>query len=76
MSKERIRFLVIGTAIGAAIGMAVAWLATDAKNEELRLASDGNAVSIRPDARQWVSFAVAAVTLLRQFSNMIEPRVD
>ncbi len=74
MSNKRIRLLFLGTIIGAGVGLAAAWVATDAKEEQKQLMAAGLQADIRPSAKQWVSFGVAAVTLLRLFSEMIEPK--
>ena len=76
MSENRGRILIIGSIIGALLGFGVAWIAYDARNEERQLSGEGAKVRIKPGARDWVAFAAAAIALARQFSNMIEPKVE
>ena len=72
----RSQILAIGTVIGAALGFGIAFLATEAKEEKQQLAESGANVYIHPRARDWVTFAAAAIALARQFSRMIEPRTQ
>jgi len=75
MSDSRYRFLLIGAVIGGVLGMVAAWLAADALEEQAQLElADINAARIQPRARDWLTFGVAAVALLRQFSEMLAPR--
>lgn len=74
MSRDRIEVLAIGTAIGALLGFGIALLATDARKEKNQLAENGAVVRIHPNARDWVTFAAAAIALARQFARMIEPK--
>lgn len=74
MSSERLRLLLLGAVLGAGVGLVAAWVATDAKEEQKQLMASGLQADIRPNAKQWVSFGVAAVTLLRLFSEMVEPK--
>ncbi len=73
MSEQRRRFLLIGAAIGAILGLAVAWVATDARREEEQLQAQGVQASIQPSAREWVKLAVAAAALLRQVADILTP---
>ena len=74
MSKERTRLLLLGAVIGAGVGLVAAWVSTDAKEEQKQLVAAGLQADIRPSAKQWVAFGVAAVSLLRLFSEMMEPK--
>ncbi|NUQ37329.1 MAG: hypothetical protein HUU23_05935 [Caldilineales bacterium] len=75
MSDNRYRFLLIGAVIGGVLGMAAAWLAADALDEQAQLQElDVAAIRIQPRARDWLTFTVAAVALLRQFSEMLAPK--
>ena len=75
MSNERTRLLVLGAVLGTVVGLVAAWIATDAKKEQGKLLTDGLHADIRPNAKQWLSFGVAAVLLLRLFSEMMGPKV-
>lgn len=75
--SDRSRFILIGTAIGAAIGLAAALVAAEATEERQNLLlanSDGKQNLSPPSTRDWVKFGVAAVTLLRQFADMLTPK--
>lgn len=53
MSDNRYRFLLIGAVIGGVLGMAAAWLAADALDEQAQLQElDVAAIRIQPRARQ------------------------
>ena len=74
MSNERTRLLVLGAVLGTVVGLIAAWIATDAKEEQYMLADSGLQADIRPSAKQWLSFGVAAVSFLRLFSEMMDPK--
>ena len=75
MSNERTRLLVLGAVLGTVVGLVAAWIATDAKKDQDKLLTDGLQADIHPSAKQWLSFGVAAVSLLRLFSEMMDPKV-
>lgn len=74
MSENRSRYLLLGALIGAIVGLAAAWIITDAQREEEHLLSQGTQASIQPSAREWVKFGVAAVALLRQLADILTPQ--
>ena len=74
MSNERTRLLILGAVLGTVVGLVAAWIATDAKDEQKQLTDSGLQADIRPSAKQWLSFGVAAVSLLRLFSEMMDPK--
>ncbi|RME82570.1 MAG: hypothetical protein D6775_10510 [Caldilineae bacterium] len=71
---KRSQTLLIGALIGALLGLAIAWVASDARQKQELLLEEGKAARIRPRARDWVSLAVAGVSLVRQLAEMLEPR--
>lgn len=74
MSNERTRLLILGAVLGTVVGLIAAWIATDAKKEQNKLTDSGLQADIHPSAKQWLSFGVASVSLLRLFSEMMEPK--
>lgn len=74
MSESRSRDLLIGALLGACIGLAAAWIASDARREEQYLLEQGTEARIQPNARDWIKFGVAAVALLRQLSDILTPK--
>ena len=74
MSNERTRLLILGAILGTVVGLIAAWIATDADKEKNQLTAGGGQATIRPSAKQWVSFGVAVVSLLRLFSEMMAPK--
>ena len=76
MSNERIRLLIIGAVLGTVVGLLAAWIATDADKEKNQRNEAGELSVIRPSAKQWVSLAVAVISLLRLYSEMMTPKVE
>lgn len=74
MSNERTKILILGAILGTVVGIIAAWIATDAENEKEQLVSGGKQAAIRPSAKQWVTFGVSAISLLRLFSEMMTPK--
>lgn len=72
MTNQRLRIVLIGAAIGVALGVIAGWLAADAQQQRTTLASAG-ATTRQPRLRNWVGFGVAAVTLVRQFGDLMSP---
>ncbi len=74
MSNQRTRLLILGAVLGTVVGLTAAWIATDAEKEKKQRTAGGELAAIRPSAKQWVSFGVAVVSLLRLFSEMMAPK--
>ena len=74
MSNERTRLLIVGAILGTVVGLIAAWIVTDAEKEKNQRTAGGELTVIRPSAKQWISFGVAVVSLLRLFSEMMAPK--
>jgi len=74
MSNERTKILILGAILGTVVGIIAAWIATDAETEKAQLIAEGDQAKIRPSAKQWVTFGVSAISLLRLFSEMMVPK--
>ncbi|MCP4164878.1 MAG: hypothetical protein GY759_03160 [Chloroflexi bacterium] len=74
MLINRTRILIAGTLLGAIIGLTIAWVASDAESEQELLLAEGKDVKVRPRAKDWITLSVAAITLVRQLADMLEPR--
>lgn len=75
MSENRSRLLLTGALVGAVLGSVAAWIAADAQEEQAKALEPGESeLKFQPGAKDWITFSVAAVALLRQFSDMLYPK--
>lgn len=70
---ERTRLILIGTGVGAALGLIAAFVAADALSNRERTAETGAIVS-KPGMGDWMKFSVAAITLMRSFADLMAPK--
>lgn len=71
--NERTRILLVGTAVGAAIGLLIALVATENKEARAQLEQSGVTLST-PGVTDWIRFGVAAIALLRTFADIMSPK--
>ncbi len=76
-NKEQTKLILIGTALGALLGMSIGAVLAQTKKEQLALAETygEDSVAIQPGFRDWIAVALAAIALLRRFSDMLTPKV-
>ena len=69
--SERMKSLLIGTLSGAALGAALAWVASEETDDEVdELGQRSSAVS-QLGPGDYIALGISILTLARQFSNML-----
>lgn len=70
--SDRSRFILIGSLVGAAIGLVGALVAAGTMDERRRRSESG-IVPAAPKLVDIVKFSIAALMLLRQFADLLTP---
>lgn len=70
--SDRSRFILIGTLVGAAVGLVGALVAAGTLEERQRR-SEAGITPTQPKLGDVVKFSIAALMLLRQFADMLTP---
>lgn len=70
--SDRSRFILIGSLVGAAIGLVGALVAAGTLDERRRRSESG-LVPASPKLSDIVKFSIAALMLLRQFADLLTP---
>jgi hypothetical protein len=77
MNKTQSKLILTATALGAILGLGIGVVVAETKKEQLKLAEtygEDNVV-IQPGFREWIAVSIAAITLIRQLSNILTPKV-
>ncbi len=77
MTKAQSKLILSATVLGALLGLGIGVALAESKKEQLQLAEaygEDNVV-VRAGFREWMAVSVAAITLIRQLSNMLTPKV-
>ncbi|RUA17062.1 MAG: hypothetical protein DSY55_02835 [Clostridia bacterium] len=76
MNKAQSKLILTATVLGAILGLGLGVVVAETKKEHLRLAETygENNVNIQPGFREWIAVSIAAITLIRQFSDMLTPK--
>ncbi len=77
MNNTQSKLILIATALGALLGLSIGVVIAETKKEELQLAKTygEDNVTIQPGFREWIAVSVAAISLIRQLSNMLTPKI-
>ena len=73
MSNDKVKMALIGTLVGASLGLVVALIISESKQKEFEMiTSGGGEAHIKPGMRETIAFVAATVALVRQLQNMLE----
>jgi len=77
MNKAQSKLILIATVVGALLGLGIGLVLAESKKEQLQLAEvyGEDKVVVRSGFREWIAVSIAAITLIRQLSNLLTPKV-
>ncbi len=77
MNKAQSKLILGATVVGALLGLGIGVVLAESKKEQLQLAEayGEDNVIMQAGFREWIAVSGAAITLIRQLSNMLTPRV-
>ena len=77
MNKAQSKLILSATVVGALLGLGMGVVLAETKKEQLQLAEayGEDKVIIQAGFREWIAVSIAAITLIRQLSNLLTPRV-
>ena len=77
MNKAQSKLILSATVVGALLGLGIGVVLAESKKEQLQLAEayGEDNVIVQAGFREWIAVSVAAITLIRQLSNMLTPRI-
>jgi hypothetical protein len=77
MNKAQSKLILIATVVGALLGLGIGLVLAESKKEQLQLAEvyGEDKVVVRAGFREWIAVSIAAITLIRQLSNLLTPKV-
>jgi hypothetical protein len=77
MNKMQSRLILTSMALGAILGLGIGVVVAETKKEQLQLAEvyGEDKVVVQPGFREWIAVSIAAITLIRQLSNILTPKV-
>ena len=77
MNKAQSKIILSATVVGALLGLGIGFVLAETKKEQLLLAEQygEDKVVVQTNFREWIGVSIAAITLIRQLSNMLSPKV-
>ena len=77
MNKAQSKLILSATVVGALLGLGIGVVLAESKKEQLQLAETygEDKVIVQAGFREWIAVSIAAITLIRQLSNMLTPKV-
>lgn len=69
--SEKVKSLLIGAISGAALGAALAWVASEGADEEVDELGQRNSAVSQLGPGDYIALGISILALARQFSNML-----
>jgi hypothetical protein len=77
MNKAQSKIILSATVVGALLGLGIGVVLSETKKEQLQLAEayGEDKVVVQAGFREWIAVSIAAISLIRNLSNMLTPKV-